>query len=184
MTATFENRPRQPGKLRVGVYWASSCGGCDVSVLEIAEHLLELIEVADIVFWPCVTDFKYATVAGYPDGFIDVCLSSGAIRSSEQEEIARLATQLSALRQQLDEAIVQHDGERLEMMNGMDQKDQQLARLSKTLAEQREAYTALEREKQAAHGQLSEHRDRLRNLDTLLQEVQEQLRRGSHLAKG
>ena len=67
MTATPENGERQPGKLRVGVYWASSCGGCDISVLEIAEHLLELIEIADIVFWPCVTDFKYATVAGYPD---------------------------------------------------------------------------------------------------------------------
>lgn len=90
MTATMESRPRQPGKLRIGMYWASSCGGCDISVLEIAEHLLELIEVADIVFWPCVTDFKYATVAGYPDGYIDVCLSSGAIRSSEQEEIVRL----------------------------------------------------------------------------------------------
>jgi F420-non-reducing hydrogenase small subunit len=90
MTATMETRPRQPGKLRIGMYWASSCGGCDISVLEIAEHLLELIEVADIVFWPCVTDFKYATLAGYPDGYIDVCLSSGAIRSSEQEEIARL----------------------------------------------------------------------------------------------
>ncbi len=90
MTATPENGERQPGKLRVGVYWASSCGGCDISVLEIAEHLLELIEIADIVFWPCVTDFKYATVAGYPDGYIDLCLFSGAIRSSEQEEIARL----------------------------------------------------------------------------------------------
>jgi F420-non-reducing hydrogenase small subunit len=90
MTATPGSDERQPGKLRVGVYWASSCGGCDISILEIAEHLLELIEVADIVFWPCVADFKYATVAGYPDRYIDVCLSSGAIRSSEQEEIARL----------------------------------------------------------------------------------------------
>lgn len=90
MTATPDGGEREPGKLRVGVYWASSCGGCDISVLEIAEHLLELIEVADIVFWPCVADFKYATVAGYPDRYIDVCLSSGAIRSSEQEEIARL----------------------------------------------------------------------------------------------
>ena len=72
------------------MYWASSCGGCDISLLEIAEHLLELIEMADIVFWPCVADFKYRDVAGYPDGYIDVCLFNGAIRSSEQEEIARL----------------------------------------------------------------------------------------------
>lgn len=90
MTATIGGSDRQPGKLRLGMYWASSCGGCDISVLEIAEHLLELIEVADLVFWPCVADFKYATLAGYPDAYIDLCLFSGAIRSSEQEEIARL----------------------------------------------------------------------------------------------
>jgi F420-non-reducing hydrogenase small subunit len=90
MTASADPGTREPGKLRVGMYWASSCGGCDISLLEIAEHLLELIEVADIVFWPCVADFKYHTVAGYPDGYIDVCLSNGAVRSSEQEEVVRL----------------------------------------------------------------------------------------------
>jgi len=90
MTASANPGGRQPGRLRVGMYWASSCGGCDIALLEIAEHLLDLIEVADIVFWPCVTDFKYGTVAGYPDAHIDLCLFNGAIRSSEQEEIARL----------------------------------------------------------------------------------------------
>jgi len=82
-------------RLKVGMYWASSCGGCDISLLEIAEHLLELIEVADIVFWPCVADFKYQTVAGYPDGSIDLCLFNGGIRSSEHERVARLIRQKS-----------------------------------------------------------------------------------------
>ncbi len=91
---------------------------------------------------------------------------------------------MAGLRQQLDEILVQHDGERLELMNGMDQKEAELARLKQDLAEQREAHAALEREKQAAYGQLSEHRDRLRNLDTLLREIQDHLRRGSDLAKG
>ncbi len=90
MTADVGLPVRQPGKLRVAMYWASSCGGCDVSLLEIAEHLLELIEAADIVFWPCVADFKYRTVADYSDGYIDLCLFNGAIRSSEHEEVARL----------------------------------------------------------------------------------------------
>jgi len=101
-----------------------------------------------------------------------------------QEEITRLTVQAAGLRQQIDESTIQHDGERLELMNGLDQKDAELARVTRTLTEQREAYAALEREKQAAHGQLSEHRDRLQNLDALLQEVQEHLRRGSDLAKG
>ena len=78
------------GKLKIGMYWAASCGGCDISLLEIGPHLLELIEAADVVFWPCAADFKYADVAGYPDGHIDVCFFNGGIRSSEHEQVARL----------------------------------------------------------------------------------------------
>lgn len=106
-----------------------------------------------------------------------------ALQQREKEAL-RLTSQVAGLRQQLDETLVQHDGERLELMNGMDQKEAELARLKQDLAEQREAHASIEREKQAAYGQLSEHRDRLRNLDTLLREIQDHLRRGSDLAKG
>ena len=78
------------GKLKVGMYWAASCGGCDISLLEIGPRIIELIKVADVAFWPCAADFKYADVAAYPDGYIDVCFFNGSIRNSEQEEIARL----------------------------------------------------------------------------------------------
>lgn len=77
-------------KLKLGFYWAASCGGCEIAVLEIAEKILKVIEVADVVFWPCVTDFKYDDVRRYPDGFIDVCLWNGGVRTSEAEEIAHL----------------------------------------------------------------------------------------------
>jgi F420-non-reducing hydrogenase small subunit len=77
------------------MYWAAGCGGCDISLLEIGEHLLELVEAADILFWPCVADFKYADVAGYPDGHLDVCFVNGAVRSSEHEEVVRLLRQKS-----------------------------------------------------------------------------------------
>jgi F420-non-reducing hydrogenase small subunit len=90
MTDHEPTTDRRPGKLRIGMYWASSCGGCDIALLEIAEHLLELIEKADIVFWPCIADFKYHHVAALPDEDIDICLFNGGIRSSEQEAIARL----------------------------------------------------------------------------------------------
>lgn len=102
----------------------------------------------------------------------------------QQEEIVRLTAQVAELRQQVDEAAVTHDGERLELMSGLDQKEADLGRLAQALEQQQEAYAVLEREKQTAYGQLSEHRDRLRNLDTLLQEVQERLKRGSDLARG
>jgi F420-non-reducing hydrogenase small subunit len=77
-------------KKKIGVYWAASCGGCDISVLEIGPRILDLIAVAEIVLWPCAADFKYADVAGYPDGYIDYCFCNGGIRNSEQEEVARL----------------------------------------------------------------------------------------------
>lgn len=77
-------------KKKVGVFWAASCGGCDVSLLEIGPRILDLIAVADIAFWPCAADFKYADVAAYPDGYIDYCFFNGAVRNSEQEAVARL----------------------------------------------------------------------------------------------
>jgi len=101
-----------------------------------------------------------------------------------QEEIVRLTAQVAELRQQVDEATITHDGERLELMSGLDQKEAELGRMAQALEQQQEAHAVLEREKQTAYGQLSEHRDRLRNLDTLLQEVQERLKRGSDLARG
>ena len=80
-------------KLRLGLYWAASCGGCEIAVLEIGEKVLDLVQVADIVFWPCVMDFKYDDVRAMPDGHIDVVLFNGAIRNSENESIARLLRQ-------------------------------------------------------------------------------------------
>ena len=77
-------------KLRLGLYWAASCGGCDIAALEIHEHLLELLDRAELVFWPCVMDAKYADVEAMPDGSIDLCLFNGGLRSEENVEMARL----------------------------------------------------------------------------------------------
>lgn len=77
-------------KLKVGIYWAASCGGCEIATLEIAENILKLIEVADIVLCPCIADFKYDDVKAYSDGYIDVCFFNGGIRNSEAKEIAGL----------------------------------------------------------------------------------------------
>jgi F420-non-reducing hydrogenase small subunit len=82
--------PAERERRRIAMYWAAGCGGCDMSLLEIGPHLLELVDAADVVFWPCVADFKYRDVARYPDGHIDVCFVNGAVRNSEEEEVARL----------------------------------------------------------------------------------------------
>lgn len=78
------------GKPKFAMYWAASCGGCEIATLNIGDKLLDVDATYDIAFWPVAADFKYADVEAYPDGYIDVCLFNGAIRNSENEEIARL----------------------------------------------------------------------------------------------
>jgi len=77
-------------KLKVALYWAASCGGCEIAQLEIGDKILKLVEAADIVFWPVAIDVKYKDVEAMPDQSIDVCLFNGAIRNSEQEHMAKM----------------------------------------------------------------------------------------------
>jgi len=77
-------------KLNLGLYWAASCGGCEIAVVELREKILDLDAAANIVFWPVAVDAKYKDVRAMPDGFMDVCLFNGAIRNSENEEMAHL----------------------------------------------------------------------------------------------
>jgi len=84
-------------KPKLAMYWAASCGGCEISVLNIHEHILTVDEVFDIVFFPCIADFKTKDLEGYPDGYIDVCLFNGAIRTSENEEMAHLLRKKSKI---------------------------------------------------------------------------------------
>ncbi|KAA0250936.1 oxidoreductase [Acidobacteria bacterium ACD] len=78
------------GKPKLAVYWAASCGGCDISTLAIDEKVLAVAEAFDLVMWPCVMDGKVSDVEALPDGAIAVCLWNGGVRSSEHEAMARL----------------------------------------------------------------------------------------------
>ena len=77
-------------KPKVGFYWCSSCGGCEEAVVDLAEDILGVVEAVDIVFWPVAMDFKKKDVAILPDKSIVATLLNGAIRTSEQEEMAHL----------------------------------------------------------------------------------------------
>ena len=77
-------------KLKFAFYWAASCGGCEISVLDINEKILEIIQLADIVFWPVAMDMKYKDVEKMPDKYIDICFFNGAIRTEENENMAKL----------------------------------------------------------------------------------------------
>jgi F420-non-reducing hydrogenase small subunit len=87
----------QNGKPKLAMYWAASCGGCEIAVLNIGDKILDVDAIFDVAFWPVAADFKYDDVRGYPDGYIDLCLFNGAIRTSENEEIAHLLRQKSKI---------------------------------------------------------------------------------------
>jgi len=59
--------------------------------------LVEVSEKADIVFWPAAMDFKYDDVRAMQDKEIDICFFNGAIRNTENEEIAHLLRQKSKI---------------------------------------------------------------------------------------
>lgn len=84
-------------KLKLAIYWAASCGGCCVSVLDIHEKLFDVIAAADIVFWPIAMDTKYRDVEEMPDNSIDLTLFNGAIRNSENEHMAKLLREKSRI---------------------------------------------------------------------------------------
>ena len=77
-------------KLKIAMYWCSSCGGCEESIIDLAEDLENLAERADIVFWPIAMDFKTSHVTALAKGEIDVSLINGAIRMEAHAEMAKL----------------------------------------------------------------------------------------------
>ena len=84
-------------KLKLAVYWGAACGGCCVSVLDVHEKLFDVIAHADFVFWPIALDFKYKDVEEMPDQHIDITLFNGAVRTSENEHMAKLLRQKSKI---------------------------------------------------------------------------------------
>jgi F420-non-reducing hydrogenase small subunit len=82
-------------KLKIAFYWAASCGGCEIAVLDINEKILEVVEMADIVFWPVAIDTKYSDIEAMSDKYIDITFFNGSIRNSEQEYMAKLLRQKS-----------------------------------------------------------------------------------------
>lgn len=80
-------------KLKTAFYWAASCGGCEIAVLDINEKILDFVNIADIVFWPVALDIKYKDVDALPDKEIDITFFNGSIRNSEQEHMAKILRQ-------------------------------------------------------------------------------------------
>jgi NAD-reducing hydrogenase small subunit len=63
-------------RLKLATVWLAGCSGCHMSFLDLDEWLLELAQLADLVYSP-VIDTKV-----FPDG-IDVTLVEGAVANEE-----------------------------------------------------------------------------------------------------
>jgi len=71
-------------KPKLAMYWAASCGGCEIALLTINEKI-STWRGLDLVFCPCLCDGKVRDIEKMADGEIAVCLFNGGVRTSEQE---------------------------------------------------------------------------------------------------
>ena len=83
-------------KPKIAFYWCASCGGCEEAVVDLGEDLLAVVELVDVAFWPVALDFKREDVEALDDGELAAAFINGAVRTSEQEEMARLLRRKSA----------------------------------------------------------------------------------------
>lgn len=65
--------------MKIAIEELAGCSGCTISVLDLHEALLDLVEKADIVYSPVIMDAKEP-----PEG-IDIAFVTGAVRNEENE---------------------------------------------------------------------------------------------------
>ena len=84
-------------KPKFAMYWASSCGGCEIAVLNTHEKILEIDANFEVVFWPLAMDAKYQDVEAMEDKSILLTLFNGSMRNNENEEMAHLLRRKSKI---------------------------------------------------------------------------------------
>src|SRR5947207_1529670 len=70
------------GKPKVSMDWLAGCAGCEMSMLDIDERIVKVVELVDLRSTP-ITDLKEPDVSG-----VDVGILSGAVNNSYNEEVA------------------------------------------------------------------------------------------------
>jgi F420-non-reducing hydrogenase small subunit len=77
-------------KPKLAMYWAASCGGCEISLVNMNEKILDVDANFDFIFCPCLLDTKKKDIEAMPDKSIAITLFNGAIRTEENLEMARI----------------------------------------------------------------------------------------------
>jgi len=84
-------------KPKFAMYWACSCGGCEIAVLNINEKILDVDANFEVVFWPVAMDAKIKDVEAMPDKSILLTLFNGSMRNSDNVAMAKLMRQKSQI---------------------------------------------------------------------------------------
>ncbi len=77
-------------KPKLAMYWAASCGGCEISLVNMNEKILDVDANFDFIFCPCLLDTKKKDIEAMPDKSIAITLFNGAIRTEENLEMAEI----------------------------------------------------------------------------------------------
>ncbi len=77
-------------KPKVAFYWCASCGGCEETIVDLAEDILKVVDAVDIALWPVAIDMKRKDVEAWAPGEVTVAFINGAVRTSEQFEWVQL----------------------------------------------------------------------------------------------
>ena len=78
--------------VKVAEEWLNICGGCEVSILDIGEPLLDLLPQLEFVHMPVLMDHKYFGQTGegteleIPEA--DVGIISGGVRNEKEQHVA------------------------------------------------------------------------------------------------
>jgi F420-non-reducing hydrogenase small subunit len=78
--------------VKIASDWLNSCSGCEISIVDMGERLLEVLKVATFVHLPALMDHKYFGQCGdgrhieIPEA--DVGILSGSLRNQEHVEVA------------------------------------------------------------------------------------------------
>jgi F420-non-reducing hydrogenase small subunit len=86
-----------PEKPKLAIYWAASCGGCEIAVVNLHEKILDVDAAFEFMFCPCLLDTKKKDIEALPDKSIAITLFNGAIRTGENEEMAHILRKKSQL---------------------------------------------------------------------------------------
>ncbi len=84
-------------KPKLSMYWAAACGGCEISLTNLQEKILDVDSYFDFLFCPCLLDTKKADIEALADQSLDITMFNGAIRTAENEEMAVLLRKKSKI---------------------------------------------------------------------------------------